>query len=486
MPFPFRILLTGALPFMILESNSADCASTHRRYWPDLLIALLLASLTAGLSRFFGRQMPYGLYTVERAGNVWFQADPGRVVADMVYFGANHYRTKVHPLFVLLTFPFGTVLRYGLGVSGLRAAQMVIVGVSFIFAGAFFSMLRLMGNKRLDAALYTLLCIVSSSTLFGLTVIETYPFGAISILLALMVVVISQKRQLSSWWMVAASALTLAYTVTNWMAGLLATVVSRPRREWRRIILSAFLLVTLLWGVQKVIFRSSRFFIGSDEELHYMLTDASGGPSRVTVSFWSHTMIMPAIDVIENNTRWEGMWPRMSVQRAQPGSASLWGEIGVGLWLALLLLGIVSLLSVREQRPLRIVLAGFILGQWAMHIIYGEETILYAMHYAPPMILVVALASHTKLRPAALALTALLIPCAALNNISLLRQAITVPRDHSFILVPSQLSLGGGWNGWGIGIGAGIGAIVVIALLVWRAVRRERSVSDGSHASNST
>src|SRR6266542_6965184 len=44
--------------------------------------------------------------------SIIFETDPMRVIGDMTSFGANHYRTNVHPLFVLLVNPMGILLSY--------------------------------------------------------------------------------------------------------------------------------------------------------------------------------------------------------------------------------------------------------------------------------------------------------------------------------------------------------------------------------------
>ena len=47
-------------------------------------------------------------------------ADVPRVIADLTRFEANHYRTKVHPLFVILLNPPGALLKELLGAPGWR------------------------------------------------------------------------------------------------------------------------------------------------------------------------------------------------------------------------------------------------------------------------------------------------------------------------------------------------------------------------------
>jgi hypothetical protein len=45
----------------------------------------------------------------------WFDADVARVFDNLVARSSDHYRTEVHPLFSILTYPLVYVLRRGLG-----------------------------------------------------------------------------------------------------------------------------------------------------------------------------------------------------------------------------------------------------------------------------------------------------------------------------------------------------------------------------------
>jgi len=81
--------------------------------------------------------------------------------------------------------------------------------------------------------------------------------------------------------------------------------------------------------------------------------------------------------------------------------------LGLGVW---------ALFSVERQRRLRIVLGVMLLGQLAQHMVFGEETFLYSIHFAPLLVIVVALSTLTRARPAALVLTGALVVNAGINN----------------------------------------------------------------------
>jgi hypothetical protein len=82
---------------------------------------------------------------------------------------------------------------------------------------ALYSVLRLFGCRQLDTALFTTLAAVSASSVFFLTIPETYVYGSLTILLALGMVLLTRERLLHPFWFVVMSAMTLSMTVTNWM-----------------------------------------------------------------------------------------------------------------------------------------------------------------------------------------------------------------------------------------------------------------------------
>src|SRR6185436_3066633 len=109
----------------------------------------------------------------------------------------------------------------------------------------------------------------------------------------------------------------------------------------------------------------------------------------------------------------------MSVQHSSIGSSGAWGVAGAILWGALLAAAVSGLFASDGNRRLRIVLGATLAGQVLLHLIYGEETFLYALHVGPLLILSVALAAaSSSRRRVILALAIALAIAAAVNNAS--------------------------------------------------------------------
>jgi hypothetical protein len=85
-------------------------------------------------------------------------------------------------------------------------------------------------------------------------------------------------------------------------------------------------------------------------------------------------------------------------------------------WVALLGLGLWALFSIGQHRRLRIVLGLTLLGLLAQHMVFGEETFLYSIHFAPLLVILAALSTLTRARPVALVLTRALVLSAGINN----------------------------------------------------------------------
>lgn len=201
--------------------------SALSRYQPDLLIGSVLAMAAAVASHQGARLVDPVLFDWD-AWDVWYQSDIPRVVRNMSNRWSDHGRTSLHPLFSLIAFPPVFVLTHVFPCDAMTAIRIVIAGIAALWIGALFIVLRLICGRRLDSVLFTLAGATSASAVFWFTVPETFSFGSLTILTAMVIAASAQHRVVSAGWYLVASALALSITVTNWMAGLLATIVHFP------------------------------------------------------------------------------------------------------------------------------------------------------------------------------------------------------------------------------------------------------------------
>ena len=386
----------------------------------DVIAVVALAALAAVAS--YARS---GLtQTLLPDGNdVWFESDLPRVVANMSERRSNHYRTDVHPLFPLMTTPAVYVVRAGLGVSSVEAIRVVVAAIASVWTATLFTLLRLVGVRTFAAAGFVGLGMTSAAALCWFAVPETFGLGSVTIMLALMVTAVSSRRQVPPLLYVCVSALTLSVTVTNWMAGLVATAVALPSKRAVQTTAKALAIVIVAWIVQKAIFRSARFFIGSAHELKYLEPLDLGRLWQVSRSFFVHALVLPDHVIV-------GAGPYRSVPyklttQLSPIASDPWALLAVGAWLGLLALGAFAMLTLREHRRTRLALAAVLAGQLGLHLVYGNETFLYSLHWLPLLVLLAALGTLTRARWIAMALVTIALAATAVSNSGRFGLAVT-------------------------------------------------------------
>lgn len=400
----------------------------------DIAIVVVLA-FVAGFALYQITERLYPLITDYQTMDVWFHTDAPRVFDDMTKYSAPHDRTSVHPLFVLLVFPIVNFVKTAFFQTPTTAVKIVLAGVASLWVSLLFVTFRLIGCQQLDAILFSILGAISAAAMFWLAIPDVYPFAGLTILLGLTFIALTEHRKLSPLWYVVVSALTLSITVTNWMLGIHWTIVNHPWKKALLITLKAWVLVVLLVLVQKVIFPTTNAgFIKlhstiQGEEKYIQIKDFAGS-LRVIQSFFFHTIVMPSVRMLNDpNLKLE----RLSAQISLPGSGSIWGSLATFLWIALLCLGLWGFFSIRKHLRLRVALGLTLLGQLALHLMYGtDETFLYTLHFAPLLLVLAALSTLTPARSLALVLTGMLVVSAGINNVMQLNQAIDLFTSHEF------------------------------------------------------
>jgi hypothetical protein len=388
------------------------------RYRIDILIGFSL-SIAIAIATYFGTyQIPDPIFTDFYAQDVWFGSDIPTVFGNITSFNSDFGRNNKHPLFPLFVFPLVFAIGKLFHLDPLSAVRVVVVGVAVVWICSLYALFRLMGCYRLDATLFSLLGGVSAASIFWLVIPESFSFGSLTILLGLVFIVLTQYRPFSSIWYVALNLMTVSITITNWMVGILATLVNHRWRKVLQIIGGSLLLATGLWILQRIVFTNSGFpfqpgtFIG---EKKFMSAPASGGILAVMSSFFYQTMVMPATQLLDSPIRPD--WVKLDTNTLNPASGGFWGTIAIFAWTGLLCLGLWGFFSTKQHSKLRIVLGLTLVAQLLMHSVYGvEETFIYSLHFVPLLLTLAAFSLLTPLRPLSLVLATILIFSAGTNN----------------------------------------------------------------------
>lgn len=407
-----------------------------RGYYREILVAVLLAGLT-----FFGSYriqqhlnpvvFEYGNTNPDSAGyrttNIWFDGDLPKIrkisenrVVQLASFSAKH------PLYWPAAWAGNHLLEMA-GVDPLERLRIPTALAAVAWTIGMFALLRMVTGRLLDATLLTGLAMTSASALFWGVVPEVFLPGSLTIIAALYLAARAGKQVASTPAYVIVSAATLSVTVTNWMVGILATLASHPWRKAFQITVNGFALVSVLWGVQKMVVPNSVYFLTLHEgDRDFILDSGSGGPLTVTSAFVFHTMVMPEIQVASST---KPLWRGLTVQSSAPGSGSRWGAAAALTWLLLLGAGVYGLITLPKPAELRLVLAASLILQLLLHVVYGRETFLYSMHFVPLLICLAAFATLTRWRTAALSLIVITMVAAGINNWIQMENAFSVVRD---------------------------------------------------------
>ncbi len=386
-----------------------------------MLVGLLLIVAGGGItgSLMLSRRIPTALYTPAYS-NYWFDADPERVVGvDTDAHSHFHYRDSVHPLYSLLSYPVVAAIRAVAGTDPLVAARIYHALIAGAWSAVLLLVLLLIRLPVSVALPYTLLGMVSASSLFWYSIPETYGLGSLTILLMMALAAWNERRRTPAALWVLASAGTLSATVTNWSAGVLASAVCLRRRRAAAVTILAGVLVVGLALLQRRLFPTSGLFVfGAMGEAQYLSHDVFGGLWPVSRAMLFHAMVMPRLLRLPLTDSNQFL---LSVQAAPIGSGTAWGVPAAVLWTGVLLVGVVGGLRHWPLRPM-LVVVGSLLAQWLVYLLFGDETFLYAIQFLPLLVLVAAGGAWAAKRPTVIA-GWLLVVLVVANNWTLLVQA---------------------------------------------------------------
>jgi hypothetical protein len=392
-----------------------------RNFKFDLFIIIILFACAFTASYKGGNQISYKALVDEN--NVWFQADTARVYSNLTDRGSNHYRTSVHPLFSLATNPIITILNKA-GLEKQTAVKLFNATLSSLWLVMFYFILRLLNLRKIDAFQFTLLASVSSSLLFWGAVPETFMLGSLSILVVTAFTIASNKYIFKYPWFILISATSMVATVTNWMAGIIATFVNFDLKRGIRISFDALIILTLLSAIQHYLYPSSSFFLFFGGETRYiMLEEAGSWMDKLRVFFFS-SIIMP--DILINYNESAPEWPALSIQLSKLGSVlDLRNFLNI-VWAGIFCLGSYALVKWNENKKAKMFIMLFLAGQLVLHIFYGDETFLYSMHWVPFLIIIAAMGVQGRFKNTVRVLTLILIVGAGFNNIQQFIQAKSI------------------------------------------------------------
>jgi hypothetical protein len=362
--------------------------------------AWLAAGLVvATLATYLGLGLSHEPAAAFRHWDVIFQSDSPRVLGDLTDRDGDHYRTKVHPLFVLLLNPAGRFLawvfqspeRGAIVLGGLAGATCV---------GVFFLLLRSLGVVAERAAPYSAAVALSSSHLVFSLWPDTFIFAA----LTLAVVILTASRATNRWLRIGSAVLAMGMTVTQLVPALL---VEATRERGIRLIAKAralcwhLLLVIALAAagsyVQKLVYPGTQLFFlptAVQEERSYVVSTRKTDVvlrrlGQVANAGFLFNVVAPRPALIPvKSVPFLGVSFRPLTVSDYRG----FGKATAILWVVLLLSAAVAMPKAVRGQALMVGLLAIIGFNLLLHSYYGDEPFLYSCHWTFVLIAIVALA----------------------------------------------------------------------------------------------
>ena len=392
--------------------------------------------------------------------NALLDADHSRVIGDLTDVGANHCRTDVHPLFVLMFNPVGVVIAAALGSRVLAATLINAIGGAscVVLAAAFF---RRAGINRLWAVLFAAILGATSTHMFFGATPETWIFAATGVV-ALYFLAVARPGRLR--WFLPAGVFAMGMVTPNLAhAAVTFGVGSFKKRSWKKALVFTAAYTAVIAGItsvlsalQKVLYPSSTVFFLPDvyraefgsyapivkyfPELTW--TDVLSRLGEVSSYLFIYNVVAP-----ETVVRWfsAGRFclPLKPFVRLDPGHFGLWGLLALVLWLGLIGWAVYSCVRNREVRvPVLYGLLLSLASNLAFFFFYGSILFIYAISSTFPLIAVVALSFRPYNRTdrrTFYALSAFLIcflTVELINHMGFLYRIYTVFRDYPFAISP--------------------------------------------------
>lgn len=367
-----------------LQSRLEDLWRSKPILLPFFLLLIGFFSLYLSIGIFFSKTSAFD------EPDTLFGCDTPRVILDIAKFRANHERTNVHPLFVLLVNPFGVFLKLLIR-SGMDSA--VILNSFWGSAGAALSFLFfwLFSKNIFNSLLLSVLFGLSMSPLFFGSVPETYSLALCSLLCTHILFWVSVQKEKRSFplWILAGvfsfsvNAINFAQTLVGFT--LLTLSLSKGKKISRAngiaiVSFVGFVLgsAALLALVQKAIYPSSSLFFlprEAGKEFTFVTDLLLKKPStiipKILKEFFLINFIGPAPEVFQVPVRINPI-----ARFPNTLQYSFIGWSGAVLWLGLLLGGVVK--TCFSKRQTKLFFMGILLClalNLALHSFYATQEI---------------------------------------------------------------------------------------------------------------
>lgn len=389
--------LVESRSYALIPPCRCESAAVRRGIRSERLTALALG-LCFGIAYYALGTGMAATGVFEHKNDLMFTADLKRGVEHLTEFGANHWRTRPHPLFVLLFNPTGTLLTMALG-SQLSAAVAMSSTAGGVCVYTCYMILRQIQLPQLTSVLLTAILGSSAAHVCYSAIPESYIFAAASLLLLYFALVCRAKTK----WFVAASLLAMGILISNlaqaclvYFCGVGREIKIRHRvMQVARIAAIVLVLAGVLNVVQRCIYNGSGLFFHPNAVLHerkflYFPDTAADVLSRaesLSLHVFIYSFVAPLPTITVNKT--DGL-PSVTFSVA---NARNWRPTGALAAAIIALLLAATLWPMIRHRLVSDPLVQAVLLCLAfnavLHSVYGDQLFLYACNWTAGIVLLV-------------------------------------------------------------------------------------------------
>jgi len=235
--------------------------------------------------------------------NLLFEIDTKRAIGDITSFSFNHYRTKVHPIYVLLVNPLGSF------VTKIFHNRIITAIILNSFVSTFnvvlaFLFFYLFSKDYINSLFFSFIFGFSMSQFILGVVPDTSSLATFSLFLTYFLFflgVVKRKQNLIFWCI--AGILSLGITVTNFIQTLICFIIASFILKGKRYILQRTVLyISMVLGItgllsiiQKLIYPSTQLFFLPDaykEEINYINFLIINNPIRTLIELIKHFFVV--------------------------------------------------------------------------------------------------------------------------------------------------------------------------------------------------
>lgn len=318
-----------------------------------------------------------------KAYNLLFDSDSPRVIEDMSDIFGNHYRLKVHPLFVLLIQPF-ILLLSGLTIHKTLAIIIFLSMISAFSVSLLYKFASLCKVEEKIKLVFVCIFGFAFSNMIFTAGIELYNIAAL-FLLALWyhVVKIMQKEKCTKGdgvFLIILGVLTASITITNYVVFLIGCFVLLLSKKisFKKIFFINICVGIILIGLsffQNLVWHNTPlitdFSNNYTEENNYMETTITFNQiKKVVREDYIHSLVGSNVHLQEEDTYSMLVFSKLSV---------------LSLILGLVFYGTIFYFVIRNGKKhllMNIGLVGALLFNSLLHTIYGNTSaFLYALHF---------------------------------------------------------------------------------------------------------